>query len=66
MSILLSTNEVLELLPATKEQLVKLSAIHAVQYLGKVCPHGDKYGVNYRRIIDCPDCMAEVNRELGI
>ena len=46
--------------------IAKAAAIHAVQYLEGKCPHTDSRGVAPRRIVDCPDCMANIKMELVI
>lgn len=52
--------------------LTKASTIHTVQYLSGACPHGigdfrasDRV-VTMSQRFNCPDCMAEIHKELGI
>jgi len=69
MSILITEQEVWKM--TVGKQIAKAAAIHAVQYLEEPCtehPQRDDRDFSWfwqHRYL-CPDCMANIKKELGI
>ena len=43
------------------------AAIHAVQYLEELCPNVSHKSIHFEcKRVNCPDCMANIKKELGI